>query len=299
MNESGESMASNKVKVFLEMIKFEHTLFALPFAYLGMVLGSYEKFNHLPTWGQFFWITMAMVGARSAAMALNRLIDSVVDGLNPRTQMRAIPQGQLSIRETIVFVIGSLLVFIVATLQLSPLAIKLLPIALVVLVFYSYTKRFTWLCHFILGGAIGLAPVGAWVAVTNEISWPSVVLFLIVLLWTAGFDIIYATQDIDFDREYGLHSIPQRFGIKNALIIARVTHGVTIIGLIYFYFLVNVGIWYIIGIIIANFILHYEHSIISPTDLSRLNTAFFTMNGVLSVVIFVFTFVDILIKLYL
>ena len=292
-------MASNKIKVFLEMIKFEHTLFALPFAYLGMVLGSYEKFNHLPTWGQFFWITLAMVGARSAAMALNRLIDNVVDGLNPRTKMRAIPQGKLSIKETIVFVTASLLVFIVATLQLSPLAIKLLPIALIVLVFYSYTKRFTWLCHFILGGAIGLAPVGAWVAVTNELSFASVVLYIIVLLWTAGFDIIYATQDIDFDREYGLFSIPQRFGIKNALIIARITHGVTVIGLICFYFLVNVGIWYIIGIIIANFILHYEHSIISPTDLSRLNTAFFTMNGVLSVIIFVFTFIDVLFKLYL
>lgn len=227
-------MASNKIKVFLEMIKFEHTLFALPFAYLGMVLGSYEKFNHLPTWVQFFWITLAMVGARSAAMALNRLIDNVVDGLNPRTKMRAIPQGQLSIKETIIFVTVSLLVFIVATLQLSPLAIKLLPIALIVLVFYSYTKRFTWLCHFILGGAIGLAPVGAWVAVTNELSFASVVLYIIVLLWTAGFDIIYATQDIDFDREYGLFSIPQRFGIKNALIIARITHGVTVIGLICF-----------------------------------------------------------------
>lgn len=291
-------MASSKIKIFLEMIKFEHTVFALPFAYLGMVLGSYEKFNQLPNWFDVLWITLAMVGARSAAMALNRLIDSTIDKLNPRTATRAIPQGKLSIKETVIFVIISLFIFIVATLQLSPLAIKLLPIALVILVFYSYTKRFTWLCHFFLGGAIGLAPVAAWIAITNEITIAAVVLYIIVALWTAGFDIIYATQDLDFDREHGLHSIPVRFGIRNSLIIARVTHGITIIGLLLFYFLVNVGIWYIIGIIIANFILHYEHSIISPTDLSRLNTAFFTMNGILSIVIFLFTFVDILVKLY-
>lgn len=280
------------------MIKFEHTIFALPFAYLGMILGSYDKFNQLPTWSEFLWITLAMVGARSAAMALNRLIDSTIDQLNPRTATRAIPAGKLSIKETIVFVIISLLIFIVATLQLSPLAIKLLPIALLILVFYSYTKRFTWLCHFFLGAAIGLAPVAAWVAVTNEVTLAAVILYIIVALWTAGFDIIYATQDIEFDEKHGLHSIPVRFGIKKSLIIARVMHGITILGLLLFYFLVDVGIWYIIGIIIANFILHYEHSIISPTDLSRLNTAFFTMNGILSVVIFLFTFVDILFKLY-
>lgn len=280
------------------MIKFEHTIFALPFAYLGMVIGSYEKFNQLPSWSEFLWITLAMVGARTAAMALNRLIDSAIDKSNPRTATRAIPAGKLSIKETVIFVAISLFIFIIATFQLSPLAIKLLPIALVILVFYSYTKRFTWLCHFFLGAAIGLAPIAAWIAITNEITFPAVVLYIIVALWTASFDIIYATQDVEFDREHRLHSIPVRFGIRNSLIIARVIHGLTILGLLLFYFLVDVGIWYIIGVIIANFILHYEHSIISPTDLSRLNTAFFTMNGILSVVIFLFTFVDILVKLY-
>lgn len=287
-------MASNKIKIFLEMIKFEHTIFALPFAYLGMILGSYEKFNHFPTLWQFFWITLAMVGARSAAMALNRLIDRTIDKLNPRTANRAIPQGKLSIKETLVFVIVSLLIFIIATLQLSPLAMKLLPIALIILVLYSYTKRFTWACHYILGGAIGLAPIGAWVAVTNEITYPAVILYLIVLFWTAGFDIIYATQDIDFDKEHKLHSIPVRFGIENSLKIAKITHVITIIGLLYLFFLVELGVWYIIGVIIANFILHYEHSIISPNDLTKVNTAFFTMNGILSVVIFFFTFLDLL-----
>ncbi len=287
-------MASNKIKIFLEMIKFEHTIFALPFAYLGMILGSYEKFNHLPSLWQIFWITLAMVGARSAAMALNRLIDRTIDKLNPRTANRAIPQGKLSIKETLIFVIVSLLVFIIATLQLSDLAMKLLPIALIILILYSYTKRFTWACHYILGAAIGLAPIGAWVAVTNEITYPSIILFFIVLFWTAGFDIIYATQDIDFDKKNGLYSIPVRFGIEKSLKIAKITHVITIIGLVYLFFLVELGIWYIIGVIIANFILHYEHSIISSTDLTKVNTAFFTMNGILSVVIFAFTFLDLL-----
>ncbi len=298
MTESGESMASSKIKVFLEMIKFEHTIFALPFAYLGMVIGSFEKFAQLPTWSEFLWITLAMVGARSAAMALNRLIDSTIDKLNPRTATRAIPAGKLSIKETIIFVLISLFIFIIATLQLSPLAIKLLPLALIILIFYSYTKRFTWLCHFFLGAAIGLAPVAAWIAITNEITFAAVVLYISVALWTAGFDIIYATQDVEFDHEHGLHSIPVRFGIRNALLIARVTHVITILGLLLFFTQVNLGIWYIIGIIVASFILYYEHSIISPTDLSRLNIAFFTMNGVLSVVIFSFTFIDILVKLF-
>lgn len=287
-------MASNKIKIILEMIKFEHTIFALPFAYLGMILGSYEKFNHFPTWEQFFWITLAMVGARSASMALNRLIDRTIDKLNPRTANRAIPQGKLTIKEVVIFVIISLSIFIIATLQLSDLAIKLLPIALIILVLYSYTKRFTWTCHYILGGAIGLAPMGAWVAVTNEITYTSIILYLIVAFWTAGFDIIYATQDIDFDRENGLYSIPVRFGIRNSLKIAKITHVLTIIGLVYLFFLADLGIWYIIGVIIANFILHYEHSIISANDLTKVNTAFFTMNGILSVVIFVFTFLDLL-----
>ncbi|OEF97296.1 4-hydroxybenzoate octaprenyltransferase [Vulcanibacillus modesticaldus] len=288
-------MVLNKLKTILEMIKFEHTIFALPFAYVGMILGSMEKFGYLPTWGQFFWITMAMVGARSASMALNRLIDRTIDALNPRTADRAIPAGKLGIKEVLIFVIASFALFIFATLQLSELAFKLLPLAIFVLVIYSYTKRFTWMCHYILGAAIGLAPLGAWVAVTNEITYPAIVLFITVALWTAGFDIIYATQDMEFDKEKGLYSIPSRFGLKKSLLIARISHALTIVGLVYLFFLMDLGWLYLIGVIIANFILHYEHSIISAEDMSRLDTAFFTMNGVLSVIVFIFTFIDLVI----
>jgi len=288
-------MASNKLKVILEMIKFEHTIFALPFAYLGMILGSTEKFNHFPAFAQFFWITLAMVGARSAAMALNRLIDRSIDKLNPRTSQRALPAGQLDLKEVVMFIFGSFLLLFIAAAQLSSLAIKLLPAAVVILVLYSYTKRFTWACHFILGAAIGLAPLGAWVAVTNEISYPALILFLTVALWTAGFDIVYATQDLEFDKKNGLFSIPAKFGLKNSLLTARIIHGLTILGLIYLVFITNLGWWYLAGVVIANFILHYEHSIISPKDMSRLNTAFFTMNGILSVIVFVFVFLDLVI----
>ncbi|TCS84140.1 UbiA-like polyprenyltransferase [Tepidibacillus fermentans] len=285
-------MGLNKLKTILEMIKFEHTIFALPFAYVGMILGSMEQFGHFPTWGQFFWITLAMVGARSAAMALNRLIDRTIDKLNPRTANRAIPAGKVGISEVFVFIIGSFLLLFIAAWNLSDLAFKLLPVAVFVLVLYSYTKRFTWTCHFVLGIAIGLAPLGAWVAVTNAITYPAIILFISVALWTAGFDIIYATQDMEFDQKHGLFSIPSRFGLKTSLILARVIHGITILGLLYLFFITHLGWWYLAGVVIANFILHYEHSIISPKDMSRLDTAFFTMNGVLSVVIFIFTFTD-------
>lgn len=289
------NMVLNKLKVILEMIKFEHTIFALPFAYVGMILGSYETFNHFPTWGQFFWITMAMVGARSAAMALNRLIDKTIDKLNPRTANRAIPAGNLKLKEVVIFILGSFLLLFIAAWQLSELAFKLLPLAVFILVLYSYTKRFTWACHFVLGISIGLAPLGAWVAVTNEISYPSIILFITMALWTVGFDIVYATQDLEFDKEKGLHSIPSRFGLKKSLITARIVHGLTVVGLIYLFFITELGWWYLIGAIIANFILHYEHSIISPKDMSRLDTAFFTMNGILSVIVFIFTLIDLVI----
>ncbi|WP_339062714.1 UbiA-like polyprenyltransferase [Tepidibacillus marianensis] len=289
-------MGLNKIRVILEMIKFEHTLFALPFAYVGMILGSMEQVNHLPTWSQFFWVTLAMIGARSAAMSLNRLIDRTIDKMNPRTENRAIPSGKIGMKEVIIFVIASFLVLFIAAWNLSDLAFKLLPIAVLFLVLYSYTKRFTWSCHFILGISIGLAPLGAWVAVTNQISYPALILFISVSLWTAGFDIVYATQDMEFDKEKGLHSIPSRFGLKASLIIARTIHGITILGLLYLFFITHLGWWYLVGVIVANFILHYEHSIISANDMSRLDTAFFTMNGVLSVVIFIFTSIDLVIK---
>jgi len=237
-----------------------------------------------------------MVGARSAAMALNRLIDRTIDKTNPRTANRAIPAGKLNIKEVMFFVIGSFILLFISAWQLSDLAFRLFPVAVLFLVFYSYTKRFTWACHYILGVSIGLAPLGAWVAVTNEITYPALVLFLTVALWIAGFDILYATQDLDIDKENGLFSIPSRFGLKKALLIARITHGLTVLGLFYLFFITGLGIWYIIGAVIANFILHYEHSIISANDMSRLNTVFFTMNGILSVIVFIFTLIDLVVK---
>ncbi|WP_243648723.1 UbiA-like polyprenyltransferase [Hazenella coriacea] len=276
------------------MIKFEHTVFALPFAYLGAVLGSLEVNGHLPSWAEIGWITLAMVGARSAAMALNRLIDRHIDAKNPRTQQRAIPAGLVSATFVWGFVIVSFAVLFYAAFKLNMLAVQLLPIAVFFLVLYSYTKRFTWACHIVLGMAIGLGPLGGWVATTGQIDSIAMILFISVALWTAGFDVIYACQDMEFDKEQELHSIPVKFGIKNALDISSWMHVGTAIGLVALSFLTQLGVWYALGVLVALVILIYEHKIVSANDLSRLNTAFFTMNGVLSVILFVFTMVDVL-----
>lgn len=278
------------------MIKFEHTVFALPFAFMGAILSSVVVFGTLPSWSQIGWITLAMVGARSAAMGLNRVIDKVIDKKNPRTAGRAIPAGLLSSKEVNLFIVISIILLIWAASQLSRLAMELLPVAVFFLVFYSYTKRFTWLCHVILGLTIGLAPLGGWVAITGQITWTAIVFYISVAFWTAGFDVIYACQDIEFDRKEGLHSIPSRFGLAKALWIARVFHIITAIGLIALFFLTQLSWWYLLGIAIAYIILVYEHRLVSPYDLSKLNTAFFTMNGILSVVVFGFTLLDLVVQ---
>lgn len=283
-----------KISLVLEMIKFEHSIFALPFAYLGAILGSLEITGRMPSWAQIGWITLAMVGARSAAMALNRVIDRHIDAKNPRTATRHIPAGLLSVTFAWSFVVVSFLVLFIAAYQLNMLAVKLLPIAVFFLVFYSYTKRFTWLCHFFLGIATALGALGGWVATTGSINGVSLILFVTVALWIGGFDVIYACQDVDFDQKEGLHSIPVRFGKKIALVISSWMHVGTAIGLIVLLYLTQLSWLYGIGVIIALVILIYEHSIVSADDLSRLNTAFFTMNGVLSVIIFVFSLVDVL-----
>lgn len=285
-----------KFKVFLEMIKFEHTLFALPFAYMGAILGSMVLKDALPSWGQIGWITLAMVGARSAAMGLNRVIDKVIDGKNPRTAGRAIPAGLLSSKEVLLFIVIALGLLFIATSQLNTLCMELLPIAVFFLVIYSYTKRFTWACHLILGLTIALAPLGGWVAVTGKIDMVSLVFYFTVAFWTAGFDIIYACQDIEFDRKEGLYSIPSRFGIPKALFLAKFFHFLTAVGFMSLYFLTELSWVYFAGIILAYIILIYEHRLVSPKDLSKLNTAFFTMNGVLSVLVFTFTFVDLMVR---
>lgn len=285
-------MGLNKLKIILEMIKFEHTIFALPFAFMGAVLGNMVVEGTWPTWSEIGWIIAAMVGARSAAMALNRLIDRRIDAKNPRTSKRAIPAGLISEKEVILFIIGSFALLFLAASQLNRLAVILLPVAVFILVFYSYTKRFTWLCHVILGASIGLAPLGGWVAVTGQIDGLALILYVSVIFWTAGFDIIYACQDVEFDRREGLYSIPSRFGLARALFLARLFHGITIAGLVALAVLVPLGTWFMLGVAVAAGLLIYEHRLVSPGDLSRLNTAFFTMNGTLSVVIFVSTILE-------
>jgi len=289
-------MALKKVRTFAEMIKFEHTVFALPFAYLGAFLAN----RGFPPAGQLLWITLAMVGARTAAMALNRLIDRNIDARNPRTAERAIPKGILSVTEVWLYVAASWALLLVAAWQLNPLnqpvplTVKLMPIAVFVLTVYPYTKRFTWLCHLVLGVADGLAPLGAWIAVTGRFELPGVLLGTAVAVWVAGFDVIYACQDYEFDRAEGLHSIPAKFGIKRALIISKLLHILTILFLGWAGLVLDLGYLYWIGVIVAIGIFVYEHSLVTPTDLSRLDAAFFNMNGVLSVLVFGFTLADIL-----
>ncbi|MGG0822904.1 UbiA-like polyprenyltransferase [Paenibacillus turicensis] len=285
-----------KAIIFLQMIKFEHTVFALPFAFMGAMLGSVALNQHLPTWAQIGWVLLAMFGARSAAMGLNRLIDRVSDAKNPRTANRAIPAGLLKIGEVIIFIIVSFVLLFWAAYKLDPLAVKLLPIAVIMLVVYSYTKRFTWLCHVVLGLTIALAPLGGWAAVTGKVDWTAMVFFFTITFWVAGFDIIYSCQDVEFDTKEGLYSIPVRFGVARSLTIAKVMHIATAIGFIALYFMADLGGWYIAGMIVAFLMLFYEHYIVSPSDLSRLQTAFFWMNGVLSIVVFSFTTIDLFIR---
>ncbi|UKS30604.1 putative 4-hydroxybenzoate polyprenyltransferase [Paenibacillus sp. HWE-109] len=285
-----------KLKIFLEMIKFEHSVFALPFAFMGAILGSVVLNGHLPSWAQIGWITLAMVGARTAAMALNRVIDKAIDKKNPRTENRAIPAGLISIQQVIIYIIISFALLFWATSNLSALSMKLLPIAVFFLVFYSYTKRFTWTCHFFLGLTLGLAPLGGWIAVTGHFTWSSFIFYLTVVCWSSGFDLIYACQDAEFDKKEGLHSLPSRFGIRAALNTARILHVLTAVGLVALFFITHLSWFYLIGLVIAYVILYKEHRLVSPQDLSKLNTAFFTMNGVLSLVMFAFTLIDVLVR---
>ncbi|NYE58557.1 UbiA-like polyprenyltransferase [Carboxydothermus ferrireducens] len=280
-----------KIKIFLEMIRFEHTLFALPYAYVGAFLAS----GGVPRLRDFLFITLAMVGARTAAMSLNRLIDRHIDALNPRTQNRALPRGLIKVSEVYIYTILSLLLFFWAAANLKPLALKLLPLALFVLVIYSYTKRFTWACHLVLGLALSFAPLGSFVGIEGYIPLPAYFLAAGVLFWVAGFDIIYALQDVEFDRQQGLYSIPSRFGIEKALTIARVFHFLTII----FFLLAGIGFglgfFYYFGVIATAILLLYEHWLVKPTDLSRVNTAFNNVNMIISVLMFGVTVIDLLI----
>lgn len=273
-----------KVKIYLEMIKFQHSIFALPFAYFGAFL-SEMKF---PGLNKIFWITLAMVGARSFAMSLNRLIDLEIDRSNPRTAERALPKGLLSVSNIILFSIISLGVFLLAVYNLTPICRYLWPVVVIPFVIYPYTKRVTWLSHFVLGFCLGLAPIGAWIAVTNTFSLEPFLIGGAVIFWVSGFDIMYAIQDIDFDHRHKLYSIPARFGIKTSLTLTKLLHITSITILTWLGIRLSLGLFYFAGVVVTGILLAYENSLIKPDDLSKLNLAFFTMNGVISVVMFCF-----------
>jgi 4-hydroxybenzoate polyprenyltransferase len=279
-----------KIKIILEMIKFEHTVFALPFAFTGALLAA----RGVPPWSTILWITVAMVGARSAAMGFNRWADRFFDAENPRTNVRALPKGLVTPAQVILFTVVSSVLLVYAAYRLNTLSFVLSPIALAIVFFYSYTKRFTFLSHAFLGFAISLAPIGAWIAVTGRLEAPALVLGAAVLFWLLGFDVLYALQDMEFDRKAGLHSIPQRFGIGRALWISRIAHAVTMAALFWLYALLSLGWSFLAGVIIALCLIIYEHTLVKEHDLSKLNMAFFNMNGYLSVTIFVFTLLDVL-----
>jgi 4-hydroxybenzoate polyprenyltransferase len=270
------------------MIKFEHTVFALPFAFTGAVLAA----NGLPSLRTILWITVAMVGARSAAMGFNRWADRKFDAENPRTKERALPRGLVTPFQVVIFTALSSAVLIFAAYMLNPLSFYLSPVALATVFFYSYTKRFTFLSHAFLGLAICLAPIGSWIAVSGKIAPPALVLGGAVLFWLLGFDILYALQDIEFDKKAGLHSIPQRYGIRRALLISRTAHAISMGALFWLSYLLSLGWYYLAGIFIALCLIIYEHSLIKEDDLSKLDLAFFNMNGYISVTIFIFTFLD-------
>ena len=272
------------LKTTLEMIKFEHTLFALPFALLGAVLAA----RGWPGGGRVFWILVAMVGARSAAMAFNRLVDRDIDAANPRTRMRAIPAGLLGARYVLLFTVVAAVVFMAAAAMLNSLTLKLAPVALGSVLLYSYTKRFTAFSHVVLGWALAIAPTGAWIAVRGAIDSPiPVLLSLAVLLWTAGFDIIYACQDAEFDRRTGLHSLPARLGIARALVVARLFHLLMFTVLLGVAWLGGLGWIGMIGLAATAGLLIHQHRLVRPDDLSRLDVAFFTTNAYVSVILFV------------
>jgi 4-hydroxybenzoate polyprenyltransferase len=278
----------SRITVFLEMIKFSHTIFALPFALTGALLAA----RGLPTAGQLFWIVAAMVGARTAAMGLNRLIDAEIDGRNPRTSNRAIPAGLLGKGTVAVFVLLSVLLLLYAAARLNPLCLKLAPVALFFLVLYSYCKRFTALAHIVLGLCLAAAPVGAWIAVRGDVTLPVVLLGAAVLFWVAGFDILYALQDLEFDRAAGLHSIPVRLGVTRSLHLSRLFSLLMVLLLAGVYLLLPAGPWFLVGIVLVAGLLAYEQWLLRDGDLTRLDLAFFTMNGYVSIIIFVATLLD-------
>lgn len=275
----------HKLRLFFDTVKFEHTVFALPFAYIGMLLAA----GDWPSWRAFLWITIAMVAARTLAMSANRIIQRREDAHNPRTARRALPTGKLRAWEVAALALISLSLFLFAASQLNRLALYLAPVAAVVVVSYSYVKYWSWLTHFALGLADAIAPAGGWIAVQGSLPGEAALLAFAVAMWVGGFDVLYACQDVDFDRRYGVHSIAGRFGVAGALWWARVMHSATAVALL------ALGVWmelawpYYVGWLLAVSLLVYEHRLVKPHDLSRLNTAFFNVNGYIALAMFLAT----------
>jgi 4-hydroxybenzoate polyprenyltransferase len=282
---------ASRIRTVLEMIKFEHSVFALPFALTGALLAAratHQPPKGWPTLRQFVWITVAMVAARTAAMTMNRIADLRYDKENPRTQHRALPTGALSLQFAWVFTIAAVALFFVATWQLNSLALKLAPLAIAILFFYSFTKRFTNWSHIFLGFALGISPAAAWIAVTGTLDLRMLILCAAVTLWVGGFDVLYACQDIEYDRRAGLYSVPKRFGIANALLISRLMHigAVVLLSWLAWSFALPWPAW--VGIAVVAGLLAYEHSLVKPGDLSKLDAAFFAVNGYISLLFLLF-----------
>ena len=278
-----------RFKTLLELVRFEHTIFALPFAFSGMILAQ----GGWPPWGKVFWILLAMVGARTAAMGLNRIIDAKIDARNPRTRNWSIPSGRVSVAQAWLIVVISCALLILSAGMLNRLALELAPVAIVLLFIYPYTKRIGWWSHFFLGLCQSMAPVGAWIGIRGTLDPEILVLGAAVVFWLAGFDTLYAIQDMEFDRKEGLHSIPQKWGIKASLMLSKSFHAVMFLLLALLPLVFRLKTWFIIGLIVMAGLLIYEHSLVKENDLSRLNIAFFNMNGWISVTFFAFVFIEV------
>jgi len=283
-----------KIKALLEMIKFSHTIFAFPFALMGVVLASLAT-GAAPTVRQVFWVCLAMVGARTVAMGLNRLIDAGIDAKNPRTADRHIPAGKVSLVEASLFILVAAIIFLFSAWMLNPLCFKLTPIAIGFFVLYAYCKRFTHFAHLVLGICLAAAPIGSWVALRGDLGWPVISLALAVLFWVSGFDIFYALQDYDYDVAHNLHSVPSKLGKKKSFLLVRIFHSLMFLFLLLVLPGSGLGWIYGIGVLVVAGLLIYEHRLVKPDDLSKLDAAFFNMNGYISVTIFMFTLVDALI----
>ncbi|MGE5893730.1 MAG: UbiA-like polyprenyltransferase [bacterium] len=281
-----------RIYFYLKMIRFSHSVFALPFAFTAAFLAA----GGIPTARQAFFILLAMVGARSAAMGFNRIIDRNIDAKNPRTSKREIPAGTIKTGDALIFSLLSFGVMAFAAFMLNPLCFKLSPLAGAIVILYSYTKRFTSLSHLVLGVAIAGAPLGAWIAVRGSFGAEIIPLGTAVVFWLAGFDVLYALQDLDFDRTYGLYSIPRKFGIARALVLSRIFHSVTWVLFIWNGFIFDCGPVYFIGMVVVGLLLIYEHSLVKKDDLSKLDVAFFNMNGYISIAVCIFTFADLMLR---